>query len=695
MDTKPANERVVELHWREGYPGTMIKLLKASLSALLVGHIAVLLGLSNAWGNPGDEALAAFVSGNYPRAHQLAQDSAEAESFLAQFTLGRIYEEGKGAPQDKTVADKWFRQALSQAKPAAEKGDPRAQFVLGRMYDGGWVLPKDDSQAASWYRKAAEQGFALAQSNLAAMYVQGRGGAKNEAEAVVWYGKAAEQGLANAQFGLASLYANGQGVSQNHEKATSWLRKAAEQGFAAAQSDLGVMYALGRGVPQNYEKAISWYRKAAEQSNAPAQRNLGGMYERGQGVSQNYEEAVAWYRKAAEQGLASAQFDLGWMYLKSQGVPQNYEVAVSWWRKAAEQGNSDAQFNLGVMYERGRGVATNEVEAVDWYRKAAAQGNAGAQANLAALRPRVADTARQPVLGEPVSDGTSMVNGKAVKAKLFSFDAILSAYGQPNMPDPLVVQIDETGFVKIYSRMSQASHLFAAGEVETFIGLLKEAAKSAKLARFTKQAGTFRIGTVGGGDLNLTMNTSPGGSFPQFSLFMKNIEGGRVEVIINQKVIDGLIDVLSKSDQIVSQQSGETGNTKIIKLSMSRPGETGANGGLTLKVSDAPGVAALLVVEEVDFKLLIQKKDKAMARRDFAEALQYLRTANKTYEDMPDKKFKILGLGKPVVASVEAFDGNSDRYQFTAHITGDGEEKPRWVVIREDQLAKLIAILGR
>jgi len=52
---------------------------------------------------------------------------------------------------DYTQAAAWFRQA-------AEQGHAGAQFSLGLMYDNGWGVPEDDAEAAFWYRKAAEQG---------------------------------------------------------------------------------------------------------------------------------------------------------------------------------------------------------------------------------------------------------------------------------------------------------------------------------------------------------------------------------------------------------------------------------------------------------------------------------------------------------------------------------------------------------
>lgn len=62
------------------------------------------------------------------------------------------------------------------------------------MYRDGRGVPQDDKEAVKWFRKAAEQGFATAQSNLGWMYEKGRGVPQDDKEAIKWYRKAADQG---------------------------------------------------------------------------------------------------------------------------------------------------------------------------------------------------------------------------------------------------------------------------------------------------------------------------------------------------------------------------------------------------------------------------------------------------------------------------------------------------------------------
>jgi TPR repeat protein len=90
-----------------------------------------------------------------------------------------------------------------------------------------------------------------------------------------WYRKAAEQGHAAAQSDLAAMYAKGLGVRQDYTEAMKWVLKAAEQGDADAQHNLGIMYGRGEGVPRDDVRAHMWFNLAAANGNkdAIAKRN--------------------------------------------------------------------------------------------------------------------------------------------------------------------------------------------------------------------------------------------------------------------------------------------------------------------------------------------------------------------------------------------------------------------------------------
>ena len=114
--------------------------------------------------------------------------------------------------------------------------NPGAQYELGRMYLYGQWLPQSDIEAVKWFRKAADQGMAEAQYQLANMYAHGRGElAKDDTQAVAWLRKAADQGLADAQYTLGGMYALGKaGVVQDPVQSYIWIELAAKQGHAKA-----------------------------------------------------------------------------------------------------------------------------------------------------------------------------------------------------------------------------------------------------------------------------------------------------------------------------------------------------------------------------------------------------------------------------------------------------------------------------
>ena len=95
-----------------------------------------------------------------------------------------------------------FARCFLFSTQAAKQGISQAQFSLGFMYETGRGVMRSDEKAVQWYRKAAQQGEPKAQCNLGVMHDRGSGGVhQNDALATRYYRAAAEQGLADAQVG--------------------------------------------------------------------------------------------------------------------------------------------------------------------------------------------------------------------------------------------------------------------------------------------------------------------------------------------------------------------------------------------------------------------------------------------------------------------------------------------------------------
>jgi tetratricopeptide (TPR) repeat protein len=162
---------------------------------------------------------------------------------------------------------------------------------------------------------------------------------KDYAAALTIYRPLADQGNAVAQTNLGVMYENGEGVTQDDTEAVRLYRLAADQGLAAAQFQLSRKYFSGEGVPRNPAEGVRLCLLAARQDDANAERSMGILYLSGlNGVTQNYAESVKWYTLAAEQGLPSAQSELGNLYASGTGVPQDYVRAHMWFNLSAAQG---------------------------------------------------------------------------------------------------------------------------------------------------------------------------------------------------------------------------------------------------------------------------------------------------------------------------------------------------------------------
>jgi TPR repeat protein len=120
---------------------------------------------------------------------------AEGGSGLAQYSLGVMYANGDGVPQDYKEAMKWYRKS-------ADQGNANAQFSLGVMYDKGEGVPQDYKEAVRWYRMSAEQGKAIAQRNLGLMYFQGVGVIEDYITSYAWISVAKANGHEKAAGGL-------------------------------------------------------------------------------------------------------------------------------------------------------------------------------------------------------------------------------------------------------------------------------------------------------------------------------------------------------------------------------------------------------------------------------------------------------------------------------------------------------------
>jgi len=127
---------------------------------------------------------------------------------------------------------------LDGMKRAANLGYAPAQTYLGQLYlDGANGVPADPAQSRQWGRRAAEGGDPRGMHLYGMQLYEGDGGATNQAEALTWLLNAAERGLPDSQYNVARIYETGaDGVAKNPTEALKWYMIAARGGDSEAQA---------------------------------------------------------------------------------------------------------------------------------------------------------------------------------------------------------------------------------------------------------------------------------------------------------------------------------------------------------------------------------------------------------------------------------------------------------------------------
>lgn len=135
------------------------------------------------------------------------------------------------------------------------------------------------------FETQAEYGDIDAQHTLANTYYTGNylgeKVRKDRAKAFELYKKAANQGHAESQTNLAIMYREGEVVRQNISEYIKWLKKAASQKETRAQALLGIAYEFGTGVTRNYAVAKEWYGKSCDNGNLDGCQDYKRLNEQG------------------------------------------------------------------------------------------------------------------------------------------------------------------------------------------------------------------------------------------------------------------------------------------------------------------------------------------------------------------------------------------------------------------------------
>lgn len=202
---------------------------------------------------------------------------------------------------------------LAKLKYMANKDVIMAQYLLGKMYENGDGVSKSSGDAYDWFYKATKNRdadvFEVGDlfNSLGFIYIARGSGLETEAFKLFKKGAECQSENAMAMSNLAYCYLSGLGVAVDNNAGFSWALKAAQQNVVPAMNYLAECYLSGRGTRQDNYKAYEWAKKSADAGNDIGLFSLGMCYLRGIGVSQNASMARQYLTKSSNLGNKAAQ----------------------------------------------------------------------------------------------------------------------------------------------------------------------------------------------------------------------------------------------------------------------------------------------------------------------------------------------------------------------------------------------------
>ncbi|OCG39561.1 hypothetical protein A9G28_09250 [Gilliamella sp. Fer1-1] len=215
----------------------------------------------------GDNLL--YQKGDHTKARLLFEKAAAQGLAKAQYNLGSMY---RDELNNFPIALSWFEKAAAQ-------GNADAQNSIGYIYEnasGGKAprlyifdengnnidpeLPKIEAQFARFDKMSLP--IEYYPRGVYPLSEYGQGVEPDLQKAIEWYQKAANQGHALAQTNLAYFYLFGIGVDKNENHAFTLYEQAANQQFVPAIRTLAFMYMQGLGTKVDEYKAFTLLEQA-------------------------------------------------------------------------------------------------------------------------------------------------------------------------------------------------------------------------------------------------------------------------------------------------------------------------------------------------------------------------------------------------------------------------------------------------
>lgn len=307
---------------------------------------------------------------------------------FSHYYLARFYENGEVVNKDPKTAFEYYNTVAQKTIEAHNSTDPKkpklempyAVYKIAQLYENGEGCIKDMSMANTYYKEALslfleseeKQPDDQLEYRIGKMYYEGKGTEKNQNEALKFFKRSAELGNDMANYMIAMIYIKDPTSDQETiKKAIEILTASADEKHnnnELAQYQLGSIY-LKSSDPNDIQKGIHYLTLSANQGNQFAQYRLGSYL-----LKKDPQKAISYLKAASEQGNMFAKYKLGTYYLQlPQRTEQDICTGLSYLKEISASDNKCncfADYQLGKFYMSGNDVAKDLEKAESFLLKA-------------------------------------------------------------------------------------------------------------------------------------------------------------------------------------------------------------------------------------------------------------------------------------------------------------------------------------
>ncbi|MEN9360588.1 MAG: hypothetical protein RL095_2123 [Verrucomicrobiota bacterium] len=160
---------------------------------------------------------------------------------------------------------KYLQTPLAEIDKAAQNGEAEAQFELAEIYELGIGVPADPARARTLYASAAKSGHLQARLMSAFCQQEGIGGAADRGAALDAFLQLDSEGCGEADFALGNFFAYGS--LRSPQMAEHWYWRGLRAGDASSASALRALYQQERDADRRVAQLLSWYEALEDRGN--------------------------------------------------------------------------------------------------------------------------------------------------------------------------------------------------------------------------------------------------------------------------------------------------------------------------------------------------------------------------------------------------------------------------------------------